>query len=296
MRWPNVQRLYAKVPAACLLALAGIVTLGAGPAASGPVPAAAPAPTATPVLSKYQRQHLEAMQNSAPADRYFGKLKMSYLGINNTLRDSAILAGDHTTDAAIVNKISFAEDSLQDWESHFPRDPQLARTYYLAILAENKIWVQPNQERAWAYMNRLLKVFPGTYFSKQIQRDFTRGGFTEHYSTNPQVCATDSPSPEPTVTPTPTPVPTATPAPRRGLFGRAPVATPTPLPTPKITPTPVPTPSATPSPMQTQLAKGLSAVISYAPCVPPTIPLTPSPSPTATPSATPSPQPSTSPK
>src|ERR1700680_1181126 len=106
-------------------------------------------------LSRYQRERLEKYNNSAPADQYFGKMKMSFLGINNTFRDATIMSGDHTDSAGIVNKVGFADDALQEWARRFPRDPQLARTYYLAIRAQQKIWLKHNQERAWTYMNRI---------------------------------------------------------------------------------------------------------------------------------------------
>ena len=51
-------------------------------------------------LTKWQQHVQEMFKNSAPADEYFGRMKLSYLGMNNTFRDSAISSGDHTTDAA----------------------------------------------------------------------------------------------------------------------------------------------------------------------------------------------------
>ncbi|MBV8596690.1 MAG: hypothetical protein JOZ50_10645, partial [Candidatus Eremiobacteraeota bacterium] len=79
---------------------------------------AAPAPkaTATPALSKMQREKLEQMKVSAPADEYFGKMKLSFLGIDNTFRDQSIRAGAHTTDQSVISKLDFAADSLRDWQ------------------------------------------------------------------------------------------------------------------------------------------------------------------------------------
>jgi hypothetical protein len=239
-------------------------------------------------MSKYERAHLATMKISAPADEYFGKLKLSFLGINNTLHDAAVSAGDHTTDPSIVNKVGFAEDALTDWEKKYPRDPQLTRTYYLAIGIEKKIWLQPNQQRAWVYMNRIVDVFPGTYFGKLIKREIAIG-FTEHYYTEPIACLTPSPTPTPTPAPTEVPpVATATPAAR--ARGRQPRATPSPVPTPAPTPTPSPspTPDPTPSPTPpiTQLGKGLKVQVLTPPCV---APATPTPLPTEAPAAAPTP-------
>ena len=259
-------------------------------AASTPAKQASPTPAHSPVpLSKYQRAHDDIMRVSAPADEYFGKMKISFLGINNTFRDSAISAGDHTTDPAIINKVGFAEDALKAWERKYPHDPQLARSYYLGIAVEKKIWVQANQQQAWAYMNRIAQVFPNTYFGKLVKREIAIG-FTEHYYSEALACPTPTPTATPTPAPTPTPVASPTVAPR-GRAPRAtptPVATPSPVPTPAATPTPEPTP--TPAPEIRQIGKGLKVQVLTPPCAAaPTPSPIRSPSPTQTPAAAPSP-------
>lgn len=267
-----------------LFAVAGGVATPSKPPPPKSLPAkTAPAkstPATSATLSKYQRAHLESLKNSAPADRYFGRLKLSYLGINNTLRDAAITSGAHTTEPGIISKIGFAEDALTDWERRFPRDPQLARTYFLAIQSEKKIWVKPNQERAWIYMNRIVKIFPATYFGKIVKKDMAVG-FTEHYYADPVPCATPTPAP------TETPQPSATPAPSRGSRS-------TPTPTPTATPSPTPEPAAAPTPEVKTLEKGLKVQIEIPACASPATP-TPSPSPVASPVVVPVPSSSAAP-
>jgi hypothetical protein len=255
-----------------LLALFLVLSIGAIAASAAPTtPTTAPTPKpSTPALSKWQLHERELFKNSAPADEYFGRLKMSYLGMNNTFRDSAISAGDHTTDAGIVAKVALAEDALEDWGRKYPRDPQLARTYYLALQIERKLWLKADQDRAWVVLNRLAQGFPATYFGKLAIRDRTIG-FTEHYYAPAVPCATPTPSPSPSpaddaavmVIPTPSPQPTAT-----------------------------PTASPSPGPVETTLMRGLRAQVLPQACVPPP---TPSPSPSPTPSPTASPVPSTAP-
>jgi hypothetical protein len=219
---------------------------------------AAPAPPAhaPPKLTKWQQQQLEKFKNSAPADEYFGKMKLSYLGMNNTFRDAAISSGDHTIDPGIVNKVTFAEDALQAWARKYPRDPQLARTYFLATRVERKIWTIDTQQRAWINLNRLVKVFPASYFGKILAKDLAIG-FTEHYYAVPVPCTTPLP----------------------GASDGA--ASLTAFPTPQPSPTEPPPPSATPSPMETTLVKGLHVEIIPQACVPP-----PTPSPSLLPAAT----------
>jgi hypothetical protein len=261
----------------------GIATVVA--AAPSGTPKLRPAAEKSPApLSRYQRERLEKYNNSAPADRYFGRMKISYLGMNNTFRDAAIMSGDHTVDSSIAGKVEFADDALQDWSRRYPRDPQLARTYYLAIRADQKLWLKHNQERAWTYMNRIASTFPTSYFGRVIKKDIAIG-FTEHYYADAVPCPTPTPSPEPTVAVTPSPAVTEPP---RGKSRSKATPEPTATPTPEPTPTPVPT--APPRPAPQTIGKGLKVQIETQACVAPPTP-TPSPSPTALPTAPPAPSP-----
>ncbi|HEY2554755.1 MAG TPA: hypothetical protein VGI15_05850, partial [Candidatus Cybelea sp.] len=49
--------------------------------------------------SKWQHIQCEKFNSSAPGDEYFGRMKMSYLGIDNTYKDGSVSAGDYTTDS-----------------------------------------------------------------------------------------------------------------------------------------------------------------------------------------------------
>src|SRR5271155_3868958 len=104
------------IPIALIGLLAvSLVCFGSAPAATSVTPAASPAPK-NPCLakpSKSERQKCETYSHSAPGDEYFGRMKMSYLGINNTFHDETIRAGDYTTDSGIINKVGFADDALQ---------------------------------------------------------------------------------------------------------------------------------------------------------------------------------------
>ncbi len=172
-------------------------------------------------------------------------MKMSYLGMNNTFHDASISSGDHTTDPRIVAKVALAEDALEDWARKYPRDPQLARTYFLATTEEQKIWLKPNQERAWLYLNRLVKLFPDSYFGRHLKADLAIG-FTEHYYAPAVACAEPTPGPSPA---------------RDEMIGAAfpAVAMPTSAPPP-----PKPTPAPTPVTIQ----PGLRVLVLPQPCVP----------------------------
>lgn len=172
--------------AGCVVALS-IAPLGTSLAST---PAPSPSPSKRPAkLSKWQQHELDMFENSAPADEYFGRWKMSYLGIDNTFRDAAISSGDHTTDPGIAHKVALAEDALDAWARKYPRDPQLARSYFLASLAERKIWLQANQQRAWNYLSQIEGRFGDTYFGKLVRKNLEIG-FTEHYYALAAPCAT----------------------------------------------------------------------------------------------------------
>jgi len=189
-----------------------------------------PAPSPAAKLSKWELHAREMFRDSAPADEYFGRMKMSYLGMNNTFRDASISSGDRTTDTKIAAKIALAEDALEDWSRKYPRDPELARTYYLAMLVERKIWLQPNQDRAWRYLNRLVHRFPDSYFGKHVTADLAIG-FTEHYYSAALSCVPMADASAATPSPAPSPMP-VTLEPGRRLLVLSPPCVPVPSPSP----------------------------------------------------------------
>ena len=101
--------------------------------------------TATPAPSKAQQQKAAQIKNSAPADEYFGRMKLSFLGIDNTFRDEATRAGDHTTNEGIIARVGFAEDALRAWQHKYPKDPQLPRSIFLSSRVNLKIWTTAAQ-------------------------------------------------------------------------------------------------------------------------------------------------------
>lgn len=72
----------------------------------------------------------------APADRYFGRIKMSILGIRNALSDLSAHIDAYPEDAErVFDKAVLVEDALHDWQAHFPLDPWIPKyTYALAQL------------------------------------------------------------------------------------------------------------------------------------------------------------------
>jgi len=67
----------------------------------------------------------------APADEYFGRLKMSVLGIANELNKlQSQVDGQPEMSASVLDPASLVEDAIHDWERHYPGDPWLAKDVY----------------------------------------------------------------------------------------------------------------------------------------------------------------------
>jgi hypothetical protein len=67
----------------------------------------------------------------APADEYFGRLKMSILGIRNQLHDLELrlqFAPDKSED--VLGSAATVEDAMRDWEHKYPADPWLPKSVY----------------------------------------------------------------------------------------------------------------------------------------------------------------------
>ena len=67
--------------------------------------------------------------NVAPADEYFGKLKMSILGIRNEIKDMTTKVGFQPDNAASqLGTCALTEDAIHDWEHKYPADTWIPKT------------------------------------------------------------------------------------------------------------------------------------------------------------------------
>ncbi|HXM17664.1 MAG TPA: hypothetical protein VN934_02520 [Candidatus Tumulicola sp.] len=108
--------------------------------------------TATPADARYR---------VAPADEYFGRMKMSTLGIDNTIRDTGIRESYNPELASrLLNGLLDAEDALRDWSRKYPQDNWIPkRAYDLSHL----LWrTHTNEGNAAADRCRglLFRLFP----------------------------------------------------------------------------------------------------------------------------------------
>lgn len=64
----------------------------------------------------------------APADEYFGRMKMSVLGIRNALDGlERRAAGGDPNVSSMSGQLAFVDDAMRDWRTKYPRDTWLPR-------------------------------------------------------------------------------------------------------------------------------------------------------------------------
>jgi hypothetical protein len=121
------------------------------------------------VASRETRQPAET--DLAPADEYFGPLKLSIIGIRNTIRDVG-LRYDYNHDIGTQTYLSAeqTERSIREWERRYPRDDQLPRAVYALQRLYTKVLMKESRLRAHVTAAWLFKDFAGTPQSKQLKR------------------------------------------------------------------------------------------------------------------------------
>ncbi len=150
---------------ACV-SLVAVTTTAALPA----TPAAKP--TAKPTLAHKKAEPIRV----APADEYFGKLKMSVLGIRNTIKDvGANLDIDQSRWTNLASKAAFTEDALHDWEKKYPTDTWLAKSLFALERMYAKLDSDEGRQRAIASMKWLVHDFPRSWYGKTGKKELAMG-------------------------------------------------------------------------------------------------------------------------
>jgi hypothetical protein len=112
----------------------------------------------------------------APADEYFGRLKMSILGIANTIKDQSVMFDRRPEEMeSEMSKVGFAVDAIHDWEHKYPRDPWIAKSLFYLERFYNRIPTDAGRAQAKATMSWLVHDFPNTWYGKTGKRELTEG-------------------------------------------------------------------------------------------------------------------------
>lgn len=107
----------------------------------------------TPVVAQQRFSDL------APADEYFGRMKMSILGISNTIHDAGVHLDAGANPTIVANSLAWAEDAIGDWSRRYPRDPWIPRSLAALRLTYARIptpWGQESARRVAVW----LRDFP----------------------------------------------------------------------------------------------------------------------------------------
>ena len=103
----------------------------------------------------------------APADRYFGRLQMSILGVRNSLRDLAQRVDAHPEEGSqVYEKTVLVEDSLRDWSQKFPNDPWLPGFVYSLAELYRKIDTADARVRKNDTLDWLIASYPRSDYAK----------------------------------------------------------------------------------------------------------------------------------
>jgi hypothetical protein len=189
---------------------------------------------AKPKLTAAQKAAAEAaaMALLAPADEYFGPLKQSVVGINNTIRNLGWYYDvNHDIGSQTFLSAGLTERAIRDWQSKYPHDDQIPRSLYLLQRLYTKILTQQSRDHSKAIAEWIFLSFASSPQAKQLKKTLA----VEHLADIP----TPSPSPSPKY---------------QSIFGPnypsefqqtpTPVSSPTPIPSPG----PIQLPNATGSP------------------------------------------------
>lgn len=81
----------------------------------------------------------------APADEYFGRQKLSILGIGNMIKDMRLrIEADMSKADTIYGTLADVENAIHDWEHKYPRDSWVAKNLELL----EAVYLEVPQDRA----------------------------------------------------------------------------------------------------------------------------------------------------
>lgn len=205
-----------------------------------------------------------SMKLLAPGDEYFGPLKLSYIGIRNTLRDLGLRYDvNHDLAKQTFSSAQLTERSIRDWQKKYPRDVQVPRAIFALQRLYTKVLSQESRDRAHATAMWLANEFRSSPQAKQLGKTLAYEHLAPLPPPTPEPAAKTAPEPPytsifgskfpsefATPAPEPTPAPTGSLArPANGAVKPAPTSSPA----PSTLPVPVPVPATTlvPVPMPT---------------------------------------------
>lgn len=157
-----MKRLIACVSLVAAATTAAVPATAPTPAGSHATPPKTAAQTAkAPAKPAKTVAKAPAKCKVAPADEYFGKLKMSILGIRNTIKDQGLkIDVDPDKAPTTLNAIALTEDAIHDWEHKYPCDSWLPGTLYALEHFYLKIHTDDGVKHVHATFSWLRRDYP----------------------------------------------------------------------------------------------------------------------------------------
>jgi hypothetical protein len=151
-------------------------------------------PSITSANETWHAKPAAAPLKVAPADEYFGRLKMSILGIANTIKDQSAMY-DRRPDQlqSEMHAMVFVVDAIRDWEHKYPRDPWIAKSLFNLERFYNKIPTADGRAEAMRTMVWLVHDFPATWYGRVGREEIAGGKVGAVIAQDPPI-----PAPQPT--------------------------------------------------------------------------------------------------
>jgi hypothetical protein len=122
------------------------------------------------VAAVHSKAHKPALLRVAPADEYFGRLKMSILGIRNQLHDLDMkLQFTPEKSEDVIGAAAMVEDAMHDWERKYPADPWLAKDVFQLAVMYARIHTEHGREVASHAMHWLLDRYGKSPYAHQAR-------------------------------------------------------------------------------------------------------------------------------
>ena len=98
----------------------------------------------------------------APADQYFGRMKMSILGIRNAIHDMDTRAAYQVPSdvSYIYNKLLLVEAAIHDWQAKYPHDSWIPKMTYGLAMVYKKLPLDEAQDRMNDQLDWLVASYP----------------------------------------------------------------------------------------------------------------------------------------
>ena len=146
---------------------------------------------------------------TAPADQYFGKLKMSALRIRyETMQLKKRYENHDLLPDQTLHLLLLTQDAFDEWARLYPKDPWLASTGYELAQLYEELPGTVARDHAVALLVYVKSHFPETSYARESRNQLHRG-----IRAKPQPAWASTPSATPSATPvvTPAPSPSASP-------------------------------------------------------------------------------------